>query len=67
MRNEKTKITTDKAKTAKRKTVKTHKEAATDAANRNNGSRPKRKPLTTEEITLKAFQKVYESHHQETA
>ncbi len=29
------------------------------------GSRPKRKEMTTEEITLKAFRMVYESYHPE--
>lgn len=42
-----------------------HETATTKA--RRNGARPKRKQPTIEEITLKAFRKVYESHHPKTA
>lgn len=60
------KATASKTKTAKRVTGKSSKKAAT-AGTSHNDARPKRKEMTTEEITLHAFRKVYESHREATA
>ena len=52
-------------KPIKRSTSKRTKAAS--ARTSQNGSRPTRKKLTTEEITLRAFRKVYESYHKQTS
>jgi len=59
------KTTTAKPKATKRATKK--KASAADTAASRNGTRPARRKLTTEEITLRAFRKVYEQHHRKTA